>query len=95
MDYKLILKPRAEDDLSEGIQWYESRLKGLGLRFLSQVEKYLEIIRKNPFQYPIRKKQYRETFIKKFPYIIIYEIIENEIVVYSVFNTYQNPDSKP
>jgi len=30
--------------------------------------------------------------LAKFPFIIIYEIIESEVVIYSVFHTSRNPD---
>ncbi|MBS1572675.1 MAG: type II toxin-antitoxin system RelE/ParE family toxin [Bacteroidetes bacterium] len=94
MDYKLVLKPRAENDLANGIEWYESKQKGLSIKFLKCVEKYLERIHKNPLHYPLKKNQYREAFIEKFPYMIIYEVLENEVVVFSVFNTDQNPEKK-
>ncbi len=67
MAYKLVIKPRAENELAEGIVWYESRQKGMGLIFLNQVEKYLKSIQRNPLQYPSKRKPYREAFIKKFP----------------------------
>ena len=67
----------------------------MGLLFLNQVEKYLESIQRNPMQYPSKRKPFREAFIKLFPYVIIYEVIEDEVVVYSVFNTHRNPDDKP
>ncbi len=95
MDYKLVLKPRAENDLADGIEWYESKRKGLSVKFLNCVEKYFERISKNPLHYPLKRNQYREAFTESFPYIIIYEVLENEIVVYSVFNTSQNPNKKP
>lgn len=95
MDYKLVIKPRAENDLAEGIAWYESRRKGMGLIFLNRVEKYLESIQRNPLQYPSKRKPYREAFIKKFPYVIIYEVTEDVVIVYSVFNTHRNPHGKP
>jgi mRNA-degrading endonuclease RelE of RelBE toxin-antitoxin system len=95
MAYKLVIKPRAEDDLAEGIVWYESRQKGLGMIFLNWVEKYLKSIQRNPLQYPLKRKPYREAFIKKFPYVIIYEVLEDEVIVYSVFNTHRNPHDKP
>jgi len=95
MGYRLVLKSRAENDLSEGIEWYESRRKGLGLIFLNTIQKYLVNVQKSPLHYPLKRNPYREAFIKKFPYIIIYEVTEEEIVVYSIFNTYRNPHHKP
>jgi len=95
MVYKLILKPEAENDLGEAIEYYQSKRKGLGLKFLKCVQKFFDRITKNPLHYPLKSNQFREAYIQKFPYVIIYEIIDNEIVVFSVFNAHQNPTKKP
>ena len=95
MKYNLILKPRAENDLAEAIEWYESKQKGLGQKFLNQIDKYLNQIKRNPLHYPSKRLPFREAYIKKFPYIIIYEVFDLEIVVYAVFCSYQNPSKKP
>jgi hypothetical protein len=80
MIYHLSLSPNAEADLLESALWYESRQIGLGEKFTQKVEAYFSRIQNNPLH---------------FPFIIIYEIIENEIAVFSVFNTHQNPQRKP
>jgi hypothetical protein len=95
MTYKLILKSQAHFDLAEAIEYYQSKRKGLGLKFLKCVQKFFGRIIKNPLHYPLKSNQFREAYIQKFPYVIIYEIVENEIVVFSVFNTHQNPQRKP
>lgn len=95
MVYKLILKPEAENDLGEAIEYYQSKRKGLGLKFLKCVQKFFDRITKNPLHYPLKSNQFREAYIQKFPYVIIYELIDNEIVVFAVFNTHQNPKKKP
>lgn len=95
MTYKLILKSKAHIDLAEAIEYYQSKRKGLGFKFLKCVQKFFDRITKNPLHYPLKSNQFREAYIQKFPYIIIYEIIDNEIVVFSVFNTHQNPKKKP
>ena len=33
--------------------------------------------------------------MKKFPYVIIYEVFDTEVVIYSVFHTSRNPILKP
>jgi hypothetical protein len=38
-----------------------------------------------------KRKLYREVFIKHFPYLIIYEIVDSSIIVYAIFNTSLNP----
>ncbi|MGD1320551.1 type II toxin-antitoxin system RelE/ParE family toxin [Chryseobacterium sp. 2R14A] len=95
MTYKLILKSRAQIDLAEAIEYYQSKRKGLGNKFLKCIHKFFDRIAKNPLHYSLKNNNFREAYIQKFPYVIIYEVIENEIVVFSVFNTHQNPERKP
>lgn len=95
MTYNVSLSPVAEDNLLESALWYESRQIGLGEKFMQKVESYLLRIQNNPLHYPLKKGNLREAYIQKFPYVIIYEVIDNEIVVFSVFNTHQNPTKKP
>jgi plasmid stabilization system protein ParE len=95
MIYHLFLSPNAEADLLESALWYESRQIGLGEKFTQKVESYFSRIQNNPLHFPLKKGNLREAYIQKFPFVIIYEIIENEIVVFAVFNTHQNPTKKP
>jgi plasmid stabilization system protein ParE len=95
MTYKLILKSRAHIDLAEAIEYYQSKRKGLGLQFLKCAQKFFDRITRNPLHYPLKSNQFREAYLQKFPYVIIYQIIESEIIIFSVFNTHQNPQRKP
>ncbi|REC45580.1 type II toxin-antitoxin system RelE/ParE family toxin [Chryseobacterium sp. 5_R23647] len=90
MTYYLSLSPNAEADLLESALWYESRQIGLGEKFTKKFEAYLSRIQNNPLHFPLKKGNLREAYIQKFPFVIIYEI-----VVFSVFNTHQNPKKKP
>jgi len=94
MIYPHGIKEEAELEIFEAYIYYEEKQIGLGDRFLGQLEKYLNRICKNPLHFPL-KNGYREAFIKKFPFLIIYDFSQETVVVYSVFNTYQNPCKKP
>lgn len=37
----------------------------------------------------------KEAFLSRFPFLIVYEIVEEVVIVFSVFNTWQNPNKKP
>jgi hypothetical protein len=95
MIYELLIKEEASFEIVESYLYYESKSKGLGDKFEIQLEIYFDRIVQFPFQFEIKRKPYREAFIKKFPFIIIFEVIENKVVVYSVFNTSRNPSKKP
>lgn len=81
MKYLIEIKEEAVFDIKEAYTYYEERRIGLGNRFLDTLEIYLERIQKYPEHYQIKRKPYREAFIKHFPFLIIYEIEENKVIV--------------
>lgn len=95
MKYTLEIKEEAVHDMQEAYDYYEERKPGLGERFLDTLETYIERVQKHPLHYQIRIKPYREALIKDFPYLIIYEIEENNIIIYAIFSTWKNPNKKP
>ncbi len=95
MKYTLEIKEEAVDDIQVAYNHYEDRKLGLGKRFLDTLEIYIERVHKYPEHYQVKRKPYREAFIKDFPYLIIYKIEENKIIIYAIFNTWRNPSKKP
>ncbi len=91
MNFELILKEEADREIGEGYRWYELQRKGLGELFLDEVDKYLVIIKKNPHLFAKRHNNQRAAILRQFPYIIVYEKLEEQIIVYAVFNTKQDP----
>jgi hypothetical protein len=61
--------------------------------FVAEYQKALTTIRKQPF-FRIFYKDFRGYPLKKYPFIVFYQIQEKEklILVKSVFHTAQNPD---
>lgn len=94
MAYHLEIKSEAKQDIIDGFLWYEEKKTGLGERFFHEVQNYLNYISQHPNHYQKRRKNYREAVLKVFPFVIIYELIESNIVVYSVFPSLANPNKK-
>ena len=92
--YRLILKPHAVSTAAEAYQWYEEKSKGLGEVFLSELHTCFKKIESNPKLFGKIKKNFRQIKLKRFPYVIIYEVIETEVVVFVVFHTSRNPKYK-
>lgn len=96
MVFKIIISQLASLEITESIDFYESRQKGLGKQFINSLKSAFGILKSNPELFPIKRKSiYREMSLKKFPFIIIYEIIGNEVILYSIFHTSRSPDKKP
>jgi plasmid stabilization system protein ParE len=91
MNYELVFKEEADQEITESFIWYEKQQLGLGELFLSEIDKGISLILSNPYQYAIRHNNKRAAVIKRFPFLIIYEIIENEIVIYAVFHSSRDP----
>lgn len=94
MIYELIIQEEAGLEILEAYIYYENAQKGLGEKFMKHLNKYFVRIQNHPKHFEI-KKNYREAFVQKFPYLIIFDIIDNKIIILSVFNTHQNPTKKP
>ncbi|WP_255566572.1 type II toxin-antitoxin system RelE/ParE family toxin [Flavobacterium tagetis] len=67
----------------------------MGKQFLTYLKSYLKVLKINPELFEIKKQPgYREMTLVKFPFVIIYEIIGTEIIIYSIFHTSRNPERK-
>ncbi|MDZ4148067.1 MAG: type II toxin-antitoxin system RelE/ParE family toxin [Flavobacteriaceae bacterium] len=94
MAYDLEVKDEANVEIIEAYLYYEEKRIGLGEEFLEHLDTYFDRITANPKHFPQKREPYREAFIKRFPFLVIYEISKRKVIVYSVFNTWQNPDKK-
>jgi len=74
--------------------WYEEQQTGLGDRFLNELEECYDKIESMPEIYAKIKSNFRQIILPVFPYVIVFEILKNDIVVYAVFHTSRNPRKK-
>lgn len=92
---KIRFEDRAKEEIKAAAAWYEEQQENLGYKFLDCVEKALPIILDNPEMYQISYSDFRGCHLDPFPYTIFYAIEKVEIVIYSVFNNYQDPAKRP
>ncbi len=92
--YPLIFKEEARKDIIEAAQWYATRLEGLDKRFVQYLEDVISIVQYNPKTYKKIYKDFRQAALKKFPYVVIYELEKDTIIIYSVFHAKQHPRKK-
>ena len=91
---QIILKPEAVLMTKDAYDWYEEQNKGLGEIFLDELDKCLEKLRSNPAGRPKISKNYRQARLKRFPYVVVFELIKTDIIVLSVFHTKRNPKNR-
>lgn len=95
MGSKLIIEPEAQEEIIDAIEWYESKQVGLGADFLNYLDGYFQTLKNAKATFELKRKPvFRELPLKRFSFVIIYEEFQDQIIVYSVFNTYQAPEKK-
>lgn len=94
MRFKLKIDTDALNDIQETFEWYETQLKGLGLRYKTQAKKQINSLKKDPYLFSIKYNEIRCRKIEKFPFLIHYLINENTktVTVFAVFHTSRNPE---
>lgn len=91
MGFKLKLLTQAQLDIWDIISWYENHQEGLGERFDSNVNILFLEIAASPTHYSFYKNNFRRAVVKHFPYLVIFKIIENEIVVHTIIYGGRDP----
>ena len=94
MTYEITIKEEACEDLQKAYDYYEEQKPGLGETFLENVKERIAYLKKYPLHFNKIEKEFRQTLIDTFPYLIIYEISGRAIIVYAVFHGSQNPKKK-
>ncbi|MFM7364739.1 MAG: type II toxin-antitoxin system RelE/ParE family toxin [Cuspidothrix sp.] len=87
----VITLPQAEQDIADAYDWYEEQELGLGEEFLRCVDACTQYIVRNPEMYEFGYVTYRRALIRRFPYAIFYEYVENVVTIYAVFHCSQDP----
>ena len=88
---RLVLRPEAEAELEEAVDWYEARGKGLGADLLRSVDAVVAAIQRNPEMYPVVRQTARRAVLRRFPYFLIYTVSNDEIVIFACMHGRRNP----
>ncbi len=92
MSCSIKITPTAFKDLQKSIDYYNDQQKGLGKKFNTAIQSIFSQLRKVPASGSFMYDNVRYRVLKKFPYVILYEITDpTTIIVYRIFNTSQDP----
>lgn len=92
--YKLLILERAVLELEDVCVYYNEQVLGLGYEFEEEIVVLLELIKENPLLFPVKFAHIHEAVVKRFPFVINYEISEKQVIVSAIFHVKQNPTKK-
>ena len=82
-----IVTPVAFEELLEVKKRYNEISLRLGQAFFEDWQNIADSIQRRPLQSQIKIKPYRNAFLKRFPYVVVFEVTTMEIIVYRVVHT--------
>ena len=87
----------AESEIDEAAEWYEDKQQGLGHEFLDALEHAIHAIEDRPDSLPRMEtlhsvRDVRRCLLPRFPFNIVFEIRENELLVLAVAHVRRRPN---
>jgi plasmid stabilization system protein ParE len=81
----------AEVEMLEAAVYYETQATHLGDNFLDIIETAVAEIAENPETWPEINQDIRKRVLRRFPYSILYQIHNDEIIIVAVMHQKQKP----
>lgn len=81
----------AEADMTEAKDWYRQCHPYLEADLILCVEETLARIACNPLSFPRLKGEFRQAFVHRFPYRIVFRMVADLIVVVAILHTGRHP----
>lgn len=91
MSFRIEVRDLASIEFIDAYLWYEDQRDGLGEEFHDAVQEQFAFLRERPEGFAKWRGQYRKIALHRFPYIIVFQVLKDVVVVYSVFHSSRNP----
>ena len=89
---KYSFHPAAKLELNEAVNYYEECKSGLGIEFAKEVYSTIYRIIQYPQAWFRLSKNTRRCLTNRFPYGVIYQILDNKIYIIAVMHLNRKPD---
>ena len=82
----------ASADLRRGVKFYSRERSGLGAEFLREFELFTDLLAENPEIGTPIGGGIRKLVLKRFPYLIIYRVESERVLILAVAHERRHPD---
>lgn len=81
----------ARAEFIEAAAWYEARQSKLGVEFIAEIERCVDLAAKQPLLFGAVHGGIRRIVASRFPYSVYYHLESSRIVVLAVFHASRDP----
>ena len=82
----------AEEEMLEAARYYQKLGSNLGAEFLAEVDTALDLISDTPTRWQWMEDDIRRFVLRRFHYLIVYQVLEDHILVLAVQHSSRHPD---
>ena len=93
-DRDITITSSAAFDMNAAFFWYELRRPGLGEAFLRECHRIFQTIAQRPQTYREVLPRRRRALLRRFPFLVFFEAIDERVVIHGVVHVRQSPSSR-
>lgn len=88
---RLVVTRAAQMDTLDAADWYESHASGLGMRFLQEVRRCINVAATLPLSKQVVYRDVRRALVHGFPYAVFFTYRNGRVRVIAVMHWRRNP----
>jgi toxin ParE1/3/4 len=92
MPYTLSKAAIIKEDVVEALDYYDAISESLALRFEKELNEAFDKLEQQPYYYFKINAKYRRIVLPSFPYMVVYRIVEQTVIVIAVFHQKKHPN---
>ncbi|MEI6827470.1 MAG: type II toxin-antitoxin system RelE/ParE family toxin [Desulfuromonadales bacterium] len=81
VSHRVVVRSKAEADMTAAAKWYEEQSPGLGTEFLRAVEGCIATVARNPAMFPVMYRNVRRALFRRFPYGVFFLLADDCITI--------------
>lgn len=83
--------PKAAEEIVAACNWYDQRMTGLGENLSQEIDRSLNVVKRAPQTWPVFGESSRRFLLRRFPFALIYQERENEILILCLMHLRRKP----
>ncbi len=91
MTFAVFYRRAAQSEFDAAADWYEARSPGLGLEFVEEINRAVQLAAATPRRFPVMHGEVRCVRVRRFPYSLFFLLEPRRIVVLAVFHARRDP----
>ena len=91
MTLRVVFLRAARAEFDAAALWYDARQAGLGMQFVSEINRVIDVASSHPERFPAKYLEIRCAQARRFPYSVFFHSEATRLVILAVFHARRDP----